>query len=91
VIVCLRTVGVPADVRERYLAWIVGGRHARQAHGILAELVCEPCSGQGEFVVITVWPDHETFNAWIATPNATPSPRRRCTRPSTTGRSPATT
>jgi heme-degrading monooxygenase HmoA len=36
--------------------------------GILAEWVCEPCSGQGETVVVTVWPDHETFDAWIATP-----------------------
>ena len=68
VIVCLRTVDVPADVRERYLAWIAEGRPVRQAHGILAELVCEPSSGQGETVVITVWPDHETFDAWIATP-----------------------
>ena len=68
VIVCLRTVDVPADVRERYLAWIAEGRAVRQAHGILAELVCEPSSGQGETVVITVWPDHETFDAWIATP-----------------------
>jgi heme-degrading monooxygenase HmoA len=68
VIVCLRTVAVPQEVRERYLAWIAEGRDVRQAHGILAELVCEPCLGQGVTVVITAWPDHETFDAWIATP-----------------------
>jgi heme-degrading monooxygenase HmoA len=67
-IVCLRTVVVPADVRDRHLAWIDEGRAVRQAHGILAELVCEPSSGDGEPVVITIWPDHETFDAWIATP-----------------------
>jgi heme-degrading monooxygenase HmoA len=68
VIVCLRAVEVPAQVRDRYLAWIDDGREVRQAHGILAELVCEPSSGEGETVVITVWPDHTMFDAWIATP-----------------------
>ena len=67
-IVCVRTVRVPAQVRDRYLAWIDDGREVRQAHGILAELVCEPSSGEGETVVITVWPDHAMFDAWIATP-----------------------
>ena len=67
-IVCLRTVDVPPEVRKRYLQWIAAGRAVRQAHGILAELVCEPSAGDGETVVITVWPDHETFDAWIATP-----------------------
>jgi hypothetical protein len=38
-IVCLRTVHVPADVRHRYLKGIAEGRTVRQAHGILAELV----------------------------------------------------
>jgi heme-degrading monooxygenase HmoA len=68
VIVCLRAVDVPAEWRERYLVWIAAGRDVRQAHGILAELVCEPSSGTGESVVVTVWPDHERFDAWIATP-----------------------
>ncbi len=40
----------------------------RQAHGLLAEWVLEPSSGQGETVVVTVWPSHEVFDAWIATP-----------------------
>ena len=66
-ILCLRTVGVPPEWRDRYLEWIAEGRHVRQAHGILAELVCEPTSGEGETVVITIWPDHGTFDAWIAT------------------------
>ena len=41
-IVCLRTVAVPADVRDRYLHWIDDGRAVREAHGILAEWVLEP-------------------------------------------------
>jgi len=68
-IVCLRTVGVPAEQRERYLAWIVEGRAVRQQHGILAELVLEPSDGEGETVVMTAWPSHEVFDRWIATPD----------------------
>ena len=41
-IVCLRTVVVPPEWHDRYLAWIAAGRAIRQQHGILAELVCEP-------------------------------------------------
>ncbi len=69
VIICLRTVAVPAEWRERYLAWIDAGREIRQRHGILAELVCQLSSGSGETVVITAWPSHEVFDAWIATPH----------------------
>jgi heme-degrading monooxygenase HmoA len=69
VIVCLRTVVVPPEWRERYLAWIEDGRQIRQQHGILAELVCEPAEGETDTVVITVWPSHEVFDAWIATPH----------------------
>jgi heme-degrading monooxygenase HmoA len=68
-IVCLRTVTVPPDWRDRYLAWITDGRQIRQQHGILAELVCEPTAGSGETVVLTTWPNHEVFDAWIATPH----------------------
>jgi heme-degrading monooxygenase HmoA len=67
-ILCVRTVGVPAEQRERYLAWIAEGRAVREQHGILAELVLEPSGGEGETVVITAWPSHEVFDAWIATP-----------------------
>jgi heme-degrading monooxygenase HmoA len=67
-IACLRTVGVPPGMRERYLAWIAEGRAVREAHGILAELVLEPSGGDGETVVLTIWPSHEVFDAWIATP-----------------------
>lgn len=67
-LLCVRTVGVPAEQRERYLAWIAEGRAVREQHGILAELVLEPSEGQGETVVITAWPSHEVFDAWIATP-----------------------
>jgi heme-degrading monooxygenase HmoA len=68
-IICLRTVAVPPEWRERYLAWNAEGRAIRQQHGILAELVCEPAGPGGESVVITVWPSHEVFDAWIATPH----------------------
>ena len=68
-IVCLRTVDVPPEARADYLDWIADGRAVRQAHGILAELVLEPSSGEGETVVVTVWPSHEVFDAWIATPD----------------------
>jgi heme-degrading monooxygenase HmoA len=68
-IACLRTVGVPPDIRDRYLAWISEGRVVRQAHGILAELVLKPSDGDGETVVLTLWPSHEVFDAWIATPD----------------------
>lgn len=65
-IVCLRTVVIPPAWRERYLAWITEGRAIREAYGILAEMVLEPDSG--DIVVLTLWPSHEVFNAWIATP-----------------------
>jgi heme-degrading monooxygenase HmoA len=68
-IVCLRTVVVPSEWRDRYLAWIDAGRAIREQHGILAELVCEPAVPGDETVVITIWPSHEIFNAWIATPH----------------------
>ncbi len=68
-IVCLRTVEVPAPERRRYLDWIAEGRRVRQDQGILAELVLEPASGEGGTVVITIWPSHEVFDAWIATPD----------------------
>ena len=68
-IICLRTVLIPPEWRERYLAWIEAGRRIRQDHGILAELVCEPADGTGETVVMTIWPSHEVFDAWIATPH----------------------
>jgi len=68
-IACLRTVGVPPGIRDRYLEWISQGRAVREAHGILAELVFEPSGGSGETVVLTLWPGHEVFDAWIATPD----------------------
>jgi heme-degrading monooxygenase HmoA len=67
-IVCIRTVGVSADVRARYLQWISDGRAVREAHGLLAEWVLEPSTADGDTVVITLWPSHEAFDAWIATP-----------------------
>ncbi len=72
-IVCLRTVAVPTEWRARFLAWIDAGRAIREQHGILSELVCQSSADRhnasdAEWLVITVWPSHEAFNAWIATP-----------------------
>src|SRR5437660_385284 len=67
-IVCLRTVRVPTSERGRYLEWIADGQAVREAHGLLAEWVLDPSTGDGEMVVVTVWPSHEVFDAWIATP-----------------------
>jgi heme-degrading monooxygenase HmoA len=50
-------------------AWRRHRRAVREQHGILAELVLEPSEGEGETVVITAWPSHEVFDAWIATPD----------------------
>ena len=67
-IVCLRTVRVPKTERQRFLDWIRENRIVRETHGICAELVLEPASDEGETVVMTIWPSHEVFDAWIATP-----------------------
>ena len=40
----------------------------REAHGLLFELVIEPADPGGETMVITAWPSHGAFDAWIATP-----------------------
>lgn len=65
-IVCLRTVDVPASVRDRFLAWIQENRAVREAHGMLFELVLEPV--EGATVVVTAWPSHGVFDAWVRTP-----------------------
>ena len=67
-IVCLRTVAIPPAERQRYLQWITDGRRIREQHGLLAEWVLDPSDSAGETVVVTVWPSHEVFDAWIATP-----------------------
>ncbi len=82
-IVCLRTVRVPPDQRDGFLSWIDDNGDLRRQHGILAELVLERSPRQNptktiqpedarepdELVVITVWPDHDTFDAWVDTPD----------------------
>ncbi len=82
-IVCLRTVRVPPDQRDGFLSWIDDNGDLRRQHGILAELVLERSPRQNptktlqpeadrepdELVVITVWPDHETFDTGIDTPD----------------------
>ena len=83
-IVCWRTVRVPPDRREQFQAWIHEHADVRRRHGILLELVLERSSRQNpakaaqpegavvdedELVVMTAWPDHDTFDAWIGTPD----------------------
>jgi heme-degrading monooxygenase HmoA len=66
-IVCLRNVGVPTAERARFLDWIDANRPVREANGILLEWVLEP--PEGETVVVTAWPSHDVFEAWIRTPH----------------------
>jgi heme-degrading monooxygenase HmoA len=67
-IICLRTVAVPDRMRRRFLGWIDENRAIREAHGILLELVLESTDRTDEAVVVTAWPSHATFDAWIDTP-----------------------
>ncbi len=75
---------VPADERARFLAWIDENAELRRQHGILAELVLARSPRQNpaktlqpddidadpdEYIMITAWPDHDTFDAWIDTPD----------------------
>ena len=67
-IACLRTVVIPQGVRTKYLEWIKEGQIVRESHGLLAEWILEPSTTECDTVVITVWPSHEVFDEWIATP-----------------------
>jgi hypothetical protein len=83
VILCLRTVRVPAARRGQFLQWIDENADLRRQHGIACELVLARSPRQNpakalqpdeseddeELVVITGWPDHDTFDAWIETPD----------------------
>jgi hypothetical protein len=82
-IVCVRIVRLPDEVRQPFLAWIEENRQLRERHGILFELVLErsvqqnppkamPPAALGadseeQTLVITAWPSHEMFDAWIET------------------------
>ncbi len=84
-IVCVRTVHVPKEQREPYLAWIEENRQLRERHGILFELVLERSPRQnpakamgageptpeidGTVLVLTAWASHEAFDIWIETPD----------------------
>lgn len=61
-IVCLRTVAVPAAERARYLASINAARAAKEAHGILAEWVLEPSSAAPERDRLTAWDLHQAVD-----------------------------
>jgi hypothetical protein len=76
---------LPDEVRQPFLAWIEENRQLRERHGILFELVLErsvqqnppkamPPAALGadseeQTLVITAWPSHEMFDAWIETPD----------------------
>jgi len=84
-IVCWRTVEVPVEESDRFLAWIDENRALRQEHGILFELVLGRSPRQNpaktlqpeqpdpetadQLVVVTAWASHEAFDAWIDTPD----------------------
>ena len=66
-IVCLRTVAVPP--RARPLPRVDRGRPCGpRGPRHPGRVGLEPTAGDGDTVVVTVWPDHDTFDAWIATP-----------------------
>src|SRR6266487_4605407 len=80
-IVCLRTIEIPEDQEDRFLAWIAENRGLREEHGILFELVLqrsarqstakvpqpEQAPGADETFVVTAWASHAAFDAWIET------------------------
>ena len=84
-IVCWRTVRVPSSQRKAFIQWINDNGALRQQHGIVFEYVLQTSSHQNppktlrpntttpvddeELVVVTAWPDHDTFDAWIDTPD----------------------
>lgn len=84
-IVCWRTVRVPRSEREGFIAWIDDNAAVRREHGIAFEYVLHTSTRQNpantlqpgttvpiddeELIVITGWPDHDTFDAWINTPD----------------------
>ena len=84
-IVCIRTVRIPPEARERFLAWIDENRQLREEHGILFELVLDRSPKQNpvktlqrpaletppedEALILTAWASHEAFDAWIDTPD----------------------
>lgn len=84
-IVCWRTVHVPRDQQAAFIAWIEHNAAVRREHGILFEYVLQTSPRQNpaktlqpdtavpvddeELVVVTAWPDHDTFDAWINTPD----------------------
>jgi len=84
-IICVRTVRIPPEARQHFLAWIDENRQLREDHGILFELVLERSPKQNpaktlqrpepeppledEALVLTAWASHEAFDAWIDTPD----------------------
>ena len=84
-ILCWRTIRVPHSERERFIAWIDDNAALRREHGIVFEYVLHTSTRQNqaktlqpeitdpfddeELIVITAWPDHDIFDAWINTPD----------------------
>jgi hypothetical protein len=84
-IVCLRSVTIPDEVHDRFLAWIEENRALREENGILFELVLDRSARQNpsktlqpddagpgpahQTIVVTAWASHAAFDAWIDTPD----------------------
>ena len=84
-ILCWRTVRVPPDRRDEFLAWIDENRSIRERNGILFELVLERATRQNpskalqspggdgpdelDTVIVTGWPSHDALDLWIDTPD----------------------
>lgn len=75
---------MPDGQRQQFLEWISENGELRRQHGILAEVVLARSPRQNpaktlqpddsdndpdEYVVLTAWVDHDTFDAWIDTPD----------------------
>ncbi len=67
-IVCIRTIEVAPEDEEAFYKWIEENRPLRQRMGCLMERVLKPSDGYGPTLMLTMWKNHEVFDAWIKTP-----------------------
>lgn len=73
-----------SEQRRAFIEWIDHNGDVRRRHGIVFELVLGRSARQNpakalrpddvdlddeELIVVTAWPDHDTFDAWIDTPD----------------------
>jgi heme-degrading monooxygenase HmoA len=67
-LVCIRTVEIPPQNEKAFCEWIETNRSLRQRYGILMERILEPCDGQGDWMIITMWESAEKFEQWLIAP-----------------------